>query len=188
VQKRSELERQLENITDRREELAEQLTESDAAARPGLMSRIAVLDERSAHIEMEILHTDDAIAAGFASGLGGEGLLGTGTEQRPDEGMEGFTEERASALAGGLLALVLLGIVVYQWAWRRARSRFSGGAPNDARLDQLQNAVDAIAVEVERISEGQRYVAKMLNEGTQPGAGVIGGEQEEAIPVRRKAT
>lgn len=32
------------------------------------------------------------------------------------------------------------------------------------RFDQLQQSVDVIALEVERISEGQRYVTKILNE------------------------
>jgi len=52
-------------------------------------------------------------------------------------------------------------------------------------MDQLQNAVDAIAVEVERISEGQRYVTKMLNDGS---AQPIGVEAGENVLVRRKAT
>jgi hypothetical protein len=48
-----------------------------------------------------------------------------------------------------------------------------------ARLDRIEQAMDAIAVEVERVSEGQRFVTKLLAEreagapalarGTQPG-------------------
>ena len=34
-------------------------------------------------------------------------------------------------------------------------------------MNQLQQSVDAIAVEIERISENQRYVTKMLNESGQ---------------------
>jgi hypothetical protein len=34
----------------------------------------------------------------------------------------------------------------------------------EARFDQLQQAVDAIAVEVERIAEAQRFSAKLLAE------------------------
>lgn len=39
---------------------------------------------------------------------------------------------------------------------------------SDQRLARVENAVEAIAVEVERISEGQRYVTKLLNESAQP--------------------
>jgi hypothetical protein len=35
-----------------------------------------------------------------------------------------------------------------------------------SRMGQLDNAVDAIAVEVERISEGQRFVSRVLAERT----------------------
>jgi hypothetical protein len=35
-----------------------------------------------------------------------------------------------------------------------------------ARMSQLDNAVDTIAVEVERIAEGQRFVARVLAERT----------------------
>ncbi|HEY4129245.1 MAG TPA: hypothetical protein VGM50_01410 [Gemmatimonadaceae bacterium] len=35
-----------------------------------------------------------------------------------------------------------------------------------ARMGQLDNAVDAIAIEVERISEGQRFVSRVLAERT----------------------
>ncbi|HKN59093.1 MAG TPA: hypothetical protein VJV97_09585 [Gemmatimonadaceae bacterium] len=34
----------------------------------------------------------------------------------------------------------------------------------DARLSRLEQAVDAIAVEVERISEGQRFTTKLLSD------------------------
>ena len=33
------------------------------------------------------------------------------------------------------------------------------------RLERMEQAIDAIAVEVERISEGQRFTTKLLSEG-----------------------
>jgi len=36
----------------------------------------------------------------------------------------------------------------------------------DARLARLEHAVDAIALEIERISEGQRFTTKLLSEQT----------------------
>ena len=57
-------------------------------------------------------------------------------------------------------------------AWMRARERAiraelkSQSLPRDteARFDRLQQAVEAMAVEVERIAEAQRYSAKLLTE------------------------
>lgn len=34
----------------------------------------------------------------------------------------------------------------------------------DARLSEMQQSIDAVAVEVERISEGQRFATKLLTE------------------------
>jgi hypothetical protein len=41
-------------------------------------------------------------------------------------------------------------------------------ATSDQRLARVEQAVEAIAIEVERISEGQRYVTKLLSERAQP--------------------
>ena len=44
----------------------------------------------------------------------------------------------------------------------------STGTPADDRLARMEQAIDAIAVEVERISEGQRFTAKLLAERGSP--------------------
>jgi ABC-type nickel/cobalt efflux system permease component RcnA len=63
--------------------------------------------------------------------------------------------------------VVLLFVGAY-WIWRllpRARQdQLPTGAHADAQLDQLQRAVDAIALDVERIGEAQRYIAKIAAE------------------------
>lgn len=50
------------------------------------------------------------------------------------------------------------------------------------RLERVEAAVDTIALEIERISEGQRFVTKLLSE-TQP-APKLGAGQRAADPVR----
>ena len=51
------------------------------------------------------------------------------------------------------------------WAKRAEamRSLPAGGAASDERLARIENAIEAIAIEVERISEGQRYVTKVMS-------------------------
>jgi hypothetical protein len=44
------------------------------------------------------------------------------------------------------------------------------GDPQNLQLEQLQQSVDAIAVEVERIAEAQRFSAKLLAERADPAA------------------
>ncbi|HJR66150.1 MAG TPA: hypothetical protein VJ802_06950 [Gemmatimonadaceae bacterium] len=43
-------------------------------------------------------------------------------------------------------------------------NRVSAPPKDDARLDHLQESVDAIAIEVERIAEAQRFTTKLLSE------------------------
>ena len=187
--RRSELAAQLEALTERREEVADQLHGAEAAARPGLLARLSTLDERIVRLEQEILQADDAIAAAVSAGVvappSPDEQIET-TEQPWD--MATFSEEAVAVIAGEAIVFTLIGIILYQIGWRRARSRFSRGGPEaSGRIDQLQHSVDAIAVEIERISEGQRYVSRLLNEGAHPDVVATGG-QEEGIPVRRKAT
>jgi hypothetical protein len=44
----------------------------------------------------------------------------------------------------------------------------SGSSLTDDRLARIEQSVDAIALEVERISEGQRFTTKLLSENSRP--------------------
>ena len=73
-------------------------------------------------------------------------------------------------IIGILGSLTIVGAVLYPIA--RALAKRIEGRPaaaqiapaTDARLDRIEHAVEAIAVEVERISEGQRFTTKLLAE------------------------
>lgn len=54
--------------------------------------------------------------------------------------------------------------LMFKRANRPAAQHVSRG--DGERLQRLEGAVDAIAVEIERISEGQRFVTKILTEGS----------------------
>ncbi|HTR79319.1 MAG TPA: hypothetical protein VMH39_14470 [Gemmatimonadaceae bacterium] len=66
---------------------------------------------------------------------------------------------------GGLFAMVLmaLGIPLVRAISRRFvdRQRSGVSSADAARLERIEQAVDAIAVEVERIAEAQRFSAKL---------------------------
>ncbi|HSA57565.1 MAG TPA: hypothetical protein VLE53_17765 [Gemmatimonadaceae bacterium] len=47
-----------------------------------------------------------------------------------------------------------------------------------ARLDRMEQAVDAIALEVERISEGQRFTTKLLSERAGESAALARGNPD----------
>lgn len=80
-----------------------------------------------------------------------------------------------------ILAISIVPITAIGWPIARAYARrveqgeVSARVPNEvtARLERMEQAIDSIAVEVERISEGQRFTTKLLSErtGQPPGPG-----------------
>ena len=62
-------------------------------------------------------------------------------------------------------ALVLaVGYIVWSMApWQRRRTPTPAALP-EARIDYLQQSVDAVALEVERLGEAQRYAEKLRAE------------------------
>jgi hypothetical protein len=65
-------------------------------------------------------------------------------------------------------------VVVSLWLWFRHAGRRVAGPRELERLEgqlrEIQQSVDAIAVEVERVSEGQRFTTKLLSERVEGGA------------------
>jgi hypothetical protein len=51
-------------------------------------------------------------------------------------------------------------------------------AIGEERLERIEQAVDAIALEVERMSEGQRFTTRLLAERMQEPAGPAGGTRD----------
>ena len=64
------------------------------------------------------------------------------------------------------LAGIALGTRVLWRLTARAKPREAVGSPGDFR--RLETAVEAIAIEVERISESQRYTVALLNDRNPP--------------------
>ena len=61
------------------------------------------------------------------------------------------------------VTVVTIARLVSKWLERRGQSIRSGDR-SDERLSRIEQAVDAIAIEVERISEAQRFTTKLLAE------------------------
>jgi hypothetical protein len=76
--------------------------------------------------------------------------------------------------------LIFLGAVSYRRQGDDGASRL---VVDEARMARLEQAVDSIALEVERISEGQRFTTKLLAErGTDRAAGVSAPERRNITP------
>jgi len=63
-----------------------------------------------------------------------------------------------------VLMPIAVGIVLRLVRGPRNAQPANDPAAQNARLDRLEQSMDAIAIEIERISEGQRFVTKILTE------------------------
>jgi hypothetical protein len=65
--------------------------------------------------------------------------------------------------AGGHVALMLVGLVAANVLWSRPNVDAAAPLPEmDDRLSSLERSIDAVAIEVERVGEGQRYMTQRL--------------------------
>jgi hypothetical protein len=69
-----------------------------------------------------------------------------------------------TALISGTILVAFTVFMVTRMLGRRQSAKADPEALGHvaARLDRIEQAVDAIAIEVERISEGQRFTSKLL--------------------------
>lgn len=66
-------------------------------------------------------------------------------------------------LASIIGSTIVLSYAIRAWSLRgRAKGPAELPRQVDQRLERIEQAVDAIAIEVERISEGQRFTTKLL--------------------------
>ena len=77
-----------------------------------------------------------------------------------------------------IMAMAIVPITAIGWPLARAYAKrveqgTQARVPVEvtARLERMEQAIDSIAVEVERISEGQRFTTKLLAERTAPQSG-----------------
>ncbi len=162
--RRKELSDQLVSADGRRNELSRQARRATGADKAGLEQRIGVLDARLARLESEIDETGRQLAAAPAA------LTAATQHQRFS-----FGTNRADQMDHNLIPIVaILSVFVFfplaiayaRNMWRRASLPPAAGMDRVTaeRLERMEQAMDAIAIEVERISEGQRFVTRVLGE------------------------
>ena len=160
---RNELSDQLSSVTNRRNELSSSIESAPVgASRTGLESRIRLLDDRILQLE-----TDLTVVGRKLSSAAPE-LLGSTEAENQGDG-DDFGN---GVMAGGFFTLLLFPIALLyaRRRWRRGAAKRAGQTPaaSPDRFDRLEHGIEAIAIEVERVSEGQRFVTKLLSESQTP--------------------
>jgi len=159
--RRSELSDQLQSVDSRRSKLISQLKQTgDPTAVKGLEDRLSLLDNRQLQLESDLAQTGQALSsapAGMVATSGVPVFAGLGSGQ---------------VVAISIISIIfVLGPLAIGFARSLFKRASRPGIPPAAltetaqRLERLEGAVDTIAIEIERISEGQRFVTKLLSEG-----------------------
>jgi hypothetical protein len=179
---RSELSNQLISASERREEIAQELRRPgvDGADRRGLEERLRLLDQRIVRLEADIAITGRQLTTASPSLVAGA------------EVSRNFGGLPPGGIIGGgivftLFVLAPLAVAAARLLWRRGTRRAEAPArtwESSPRLERLETAVDAIAVELERVSEGQRFVAKLLAESHGGAAFARPGAEPVGVPAR----
>jgi prefoldin subunit 5 len=174
---RRELGNQLETLEDKRRELASQLQGEGAAtgaSKTGIEARIAELDKRISEVDKQIAQADADVARSAA-------VPGAVVPDPPRQ-RDGPPEE-AFVLGGIFIFVVLLpmSIAMARRIWKRS-SQAVVAFPQELadRLNRLDQSMDSVAIEVERIGEGQRFVTRVMTEN---GARAIGAGAAQPLEV-----
>lgn len=156
---RSEVSSQLTSALRRRSDLAEQMETASAAERPGLEARIQQLDGRILELESQL-----ARAGQLISSTPGEILTSTSNNNfGPFNNMR--PDITAISVVLTIFVLCPLAIAAARLLWKRATNPPPAiDKETSDRLRRLEAGVDSIAIEVERISEGQRFVTRLMSE------------------------
>ena len=175
-ERRGELSNQLNSAADRRSNLAEELREASGPVdRAGLEERIRVLDERIVQLETDIATTGRMLTTGQTLGE-------TSTEMPPIP--FGLEPGQVTGISIVFILSVLfpLSIAMARRILRRAPSGATAPEMREisSKLEGLQQAVDTVAIEIERVSEGQRFVTRIMTEGEK----ALGGGTRAVEPLR----
>lgn len=170
---REELGNQLERLEEKRRDLSESVRRGpEGGNREGLEKRIADIDQRISEVDKQIAAADLAVAKAAAI----PGAVVERPEPPPQPDPDGPVE--AVAIVSTVFTMFVLFPLTIAYArrlWRRGALAVAELPKVLAeRLTRLDQAVDAIAIEVERISEGQRFLTKVMtdsNAGRALGAG-----------------
>jgi hypothetical protein len=150
----------------------------NAADVEGLETRLRAMDERLLNLEKEISAADARVAT--ASGVPGAVIKEPPQPERVDwEEIMGI---------GATISFALLFPFAIAWSrriWRRGAQTTVVVPPEvNARMQAMEDAIESVAVEVERIGEGQRFMTQALSDHPR----YVGAGAAEPIKVNARET
>lgn len=188
IERRDELKEQLDAANHRRAVLADQVERlgSSPEVRAEPVARLKATDQRITQLEKDLSIADELIVAAKAKGLandeheGGPVHIDMPTlpslpeihyaeSTTPRAWQDRAMDSLGTTLPITLASVLLLGTFLYWRVSRAIKQQFSQLiATQSGRLEELQRSIDTVAVEVERVSENQRFVTKLAGDRAPP--------------------
>lgn len=167
--KAGELKVKLSDLESRRVQLVEEGTRATDAGRAAVNRTLAGVQHELAATQVQLeqinaqideLQTERDMAR--VLGLRPEPPAAIATTAAPDPFLG---PEQIMQIGGGLFFLALpLVLVLARRLWVRGVPRTAVDLENSPRLQRMEQAIESIAVEVERIGEAQRFTTRLLAE------------------------
>jgi hypothetical protein len=163
---RRELGNQMEGLLDQRGDLSRELQAetTTGADRKGIEQRIASMDERIAALDKQIAEADAQVAKAAAV---------PGAAVEPPSPPRSGPPEEVFVLAGIFMFIFFLplSVALARRIWRRS-PKLVTTIPQDLtdRVARVEQTVEATAIEIERIGEGQRFITRIFTENQSPHA------------------
>ena len=161
--RRNELQSQIRELRSRRNDLEEQYHRSQGPAREAAQARLNALDARRVTLENQLDRINEQIANAPMTAMMPTVTTTGATQGSPFERAIARELVPVTAIVS-IFVLLPLALAFARLMWKRATAIGTRPVLNEQalvnRLEQLQTSVDTMAVEIERISEGQRYLTK----------------------------
>jgi hypothetical protein len=182
---RQELQNQQSRLQSDRYSIAQRLRQGgvDGADLKGLESRLVGLDQRIAQLDKQIADQDAAVAK--AASVPGA------VTQEPRFQRNGPPEEVVALTALFFFVVLMpLSIAYARRIWRKSAALILMKPQElNERFTRLEQSLDSIAVEVERVGEGQRFLTRVQAQQQERALGAGAAERVEVgerEAVRRK--
>ena len=160
----AELSNQLRSSTSRRAEVQHSLRNASGADKAGLEQRLGVLDARIARLEGDIDENGSQLASPAANraAMTQPAFLGDFNSPR-NQAMHNLVP---IFIVFTIFVLSPIALSISRMLWRRGSlPRHAAPSPDNAqRLERMEQAIDSIAIEIERVSEGQRFVTRLMSD------------------------
>ena len=160
-----ELQNQRQLLADRRANVAGSYERATGISKEGIGARLSVMDKSMVQIESDLASVGQAMV----------NRPQTGSLFPPGLPNQGRTRNvpAAEVVVVGFGVFLATMVIAVPAAVRRAKRRWLRESPLQGtaniagasdRLDRIEHAVDAIAIEIERVSENQRFMTRLMTE------------------------